>query len=259
MLVGLGLGVNGAMLGVALSYILTYLVTFVPLRSLLRGPRERIASLRPMLSYSAIAVCVSLGSTLLFNLDTILAKHYLPPQQAGLYAAMAILGRTVLFVSASVGTVMFPKVAALHERGERSTRVVLQAMAGVLLLSLAVELVLVIVPSLVIRILFTSQYLPVAGQLRWYGLAMLLLALAQVLIAYFLSVGHRYFAAFLLAASGIQLVLMAVAHQGIGQIVRAVLAANTFLFIALLATFALHLRGRPLSSPAVGDAVALRR
>jgi O-antigen/teichoic acid export membrane protein len=244
-LVVLGFGATGAMLGVAVGYLIPYLLGFLPLVGLLRGPRSPIDSLRPLLSYSLVASLVSISNTLLLSLDTVLAKHYLLPQQSGLYAAMAVLGRTVLFVSTSVGTVMFPKVAALHARGERHAQVVLQALLGVLVLSMAVEAVLCVAPGLVIGRLFTPQYLPVAGQLAWYGFAMLLLAQAQVLTVYFLSVGHRFFVLFLLASCGVQFVLVAASHQTIEQIVRAVLVANGLLLVLLLATFALHVRSRP--------------
>jgi len=237
-LMGLGLGVNGALLGIVLSSVLTYFLSLVPLRGLLKGPRASSGSLRPLFSYSVTAVIALASSVLLLNMDTILAGHFLPAQKAGLYDGLAVIGRTVLFVSASVASVMFPKVAAAHERGERTTVALLQALLGVVVLSASAEVVFLLVPRTVIQILFHNpKLLTVASQLVWYGLAMLMLALAQTLISYFLSIGSRLFVIAVVACCVFQATLIVVRHATVADLVQAVVIANTVLFIVLFATF----------------------
>ena len=237
-LVGLGFGINGALIGIILTGALVYLLSLVPLRGLLTGPRSPSGPLRPLLSYSITAMIALMSTTLLLNMDTILAGHFLPAQEAGLYDGLAIIGRTTLYVSASIAAVMFPKVAAAHERGERTTRAVLSALLGVAVLSTLAEAVFLLAPRTVIQVLFhNAKLLVVADQLVWYGLAMLMLALAQTLITYFLSIGSRLFVIAVVACCVFQAVFIIARHATVAQLVQAVVIANTVLFVGLLATF----------------------
>jgi O-antigen/teichoic acid export membrane protein len=242
LLVFLGFGVNGAILGLVLSYVLTYLVSFQPLRDILSGARSSIGSLKSLRSYSVTAALALTSSVLLSSVDTLLAKHFLVPQQAGLYFGLATTGRIVLFISSGVGLVMFPKVAALHELGKRPIGVVLQAFLGVLLLSSLVEFAFWAAPSLVVGRLFGPKFLTISGQLPWYGLAMLLLVLAQPFAGYFLATGNRMFISILASCGALQGLLIAMRHNTVEEIVQAVVIANAMLFIALLVAFATHMR-----------------
>jgi len=243
LLVHVGLGVNGALLGIVLTTAVVYLLSLYPLRGLLTGPRASSGSLRPLLSYSVTAVIALASTILLLNMDTILAGHFLPAQEAGLYDGLAVIGRTVLFVSASIASVMFPRVAAAHERGERTTAVVLQALLGVAALSASAEVVFILAPRTIIQVLFHNpKLLAVADQLVWYGLAMLMLALAQTLISYFLSIGSRLFVVAVVACCVFQAVLIVARHAMVAQLVQAVVIANTVLFVVLFATFIVRAR-----------------
>lgn len=241
-LVLMGFGISGAVLGIVLSTIIAYLVSFMPLRDILGGERQRLGSLRPLWSYSTIAALSAVGAVLLYNLDTVLARHYLANDSASLYAALATIGKIVLFVSSSVGIVMFPRVAALHERGERHTRVLLQALLGVLALSASVEAIFLLVPSLVVHTLFGAKFMAIAGQVPWYGLAMLLLAASQIFTTYFLAVGKRAFVLLVFACCCLQVTLFIARHASVAQLVQSVVAANALLFVALMIMLAVDRR-----------------
>lgn len=243
-LVLFGLGLSGAVLGIVLSTLLPYLISFQPLRGLLAGPRTPSVSLRSLWSYSLRAGVALACMTLLFNLDTVLAKHFLAAQAAGFYAALSTLGKTSLFISGSVVAVMFPRVAALHTRGEPTVRVAVQSLLGVLALSMAAEVIFVAVPTLMVDV-FDRTFAAVSGQLAWYGLGMLLLAQAQALIYYFLATGERTFVLILLVCCALMPALIALHHQTVAEIVQAVVAANGLLCLMLLGLFALRKEWRP--------------
>jgi len=230
----LGHGVGGAIVGIALADGLTYVISFRPLRDLLAGPRLPSGSLRPFGAFAAHASVVFAGLSLLSNLDTLLAKHVLSVPQAGLYAALATAGKVLFFVSGTVVTVMFPRVAAAHERGERATRAIRDAVAGVCLLSLPVELAFVICPTLVMRVMFGPSFDAAAGQLPWYGLAMLLLAIAVVFVYYFLAIGEQRIVLPLALCCLAQGALFSLRHASIAQVVQNVVLSNGLLLLGLL-------------------------
>jgi MFS family permease len=59
-----------------------------------------------------------IGQVILSNLDILLVKHFFRPAEAGIYAAVALVGRVVFMLSWSVVSSMFP-VSASHANRER--------------------------------------------------------------------------------------------------------------------------------------------
>jgi O-antigen/teichoic acid export membrane protein len=244
----MGLGVNGAILGIVVGTLLACLISFQPLGKVLKGPRTPMGSLQSLWTYSILALAVTVGTVVLYSIDTVLAKHFLSARDAGLYAALATIGRTVLLISIGVTTVMFPRVVVLHERGEPHTRVVVQAMLGVLILSAAVEIVFYFVPSLMTKILFGQAFVAVAGQLAPYGMAMLLLAVSWVIISYFLALGNRSVVLIIFLACALLTGLIIWHHAAIAQFVQAMIVTNAALLLALLIAFGLRAWRTPAGS-----------
>ena len=56
------------------------------------------------------------GQVILSNLDILLVKHFFPPSEAGIYAAVALVGRVILMLSWSVVSSMFPVSAGSSHR-----------------------------------------------------------------------------------------------------------------------------------------------
>src|SRR5207253_1850796 len=61
------------------------------------------------------------GQVIINNVDIVLVKHFFSAGEAGLYAAVALVGRVVYMLSWSVVSSMFPVSAGVsHERGGRA-------------------------------------------------------------------------------------------------------------------------------------------
>ena len=91
LLIELGLGVRGAVLASVLAVIVTYFVAL---------PSPGLTSLRfkgvPISSREGLqAIVFFSGQTVINNFDIVLVKHFFPPVQAGMYAAVALVGRLV--------------------------------------------------------------------------------------------------------------------------------------------------------------------
>ncbi|HEX4205444.1 MAG TPA: hypothetical protein VHZ51_14880 [Ktedonobacteraceae bacterium] len=249
-----GLGVNGAILGIVLSSVLAYLARLLPLRRVLQGPRTPTGSLRSLWLYSIVMAIAATGIVALTSIDTVLARHFLNASDAGLYAALATIGRIVLFVTNSVAIIMFPRVVTLHERGEPHAHVVVQAVLGILALGLVVEAAFCLAPSLITKLLFGQAFISIAGLLPLYGAAMLLLAFTQVLAMYFLAIGNRLFVLVVFSACVLQIALIAWHHVQIVQVVQGVLIADAALALALSLAWIVTYRRNKLRSATHGIA-----
>lgn len=230
-----GFGAIGAIAAVALGPA----VAWVQSLFLLRTPRsastttERIEGVG---GYAVLATVASIGINYLFSIDTLLAKHFLASDAAGIYAAASVLARVVYFLGLSVAGVMFPEVASLHARNEAHFHVVdlsllLVAGMGVLLIA-----AYTLFPGLVL-LPYGASFDPARPYLGLFALALSLLTVANLLINYFLSLARRSFVIPLFAACVLETALIAVFHDGISQILAMVLVTLGLLAAAMGALF----------------------
>ncbi len=108
-----GMGVTGVMTAVLLSIVAAY-IAGEP------GPQARakpgLIKIAPF-GEGMQAILYFIGQVILSNLDILLVKHFFPPAQAGIYAAVALVGRVVFMLSWSVVSSMFP-ITASHTNRE---------------------------------------------------------------------------------------------------------------------------------------------
>jgi O-antigen/teichoic acid export membrane protein len=62
------------------------------------------------------------GQVLINNCDIVLVKHFFVPKEAGVYAAVAMVGRVIFAFSSSVVNSMFPLVAGTKDEEEKTSR-----------------------------------------------------------------------------------------------------------------------------------------
>ena len=248
-----GLGVEGAMAATAIGSAVAVLVAVPRLRA--QGSWERprppgAAGWRwprrgstAAAGGGAVATAAAgvLGLLLLANVDVLLARHFLPAEASGLYAAGAVLTKIAFWAPQFVVTLVFPRLVTAADRRRllgRSAAVV--AAVGVPLVVAAA-----VAPQLAARLSFGEAYLDVGPTLPLFAAIGTGLALVQLVLFTGMASADRAMYRLLLAGVAAEAVLVAVfLHDSVAQIVGAALAVVA----ALLAIgFALALR-RPTGS-----------
>jgi O-antigen/teichoic acid export membrane protein len=113
------MGVTGVIVAVVASMAVAYLAASP-------GPAFRVSprvGLPPSFDEGMQATVFFVGQVTINNLDIILVKHFFPAALAGLYAAVALVGRVVYMLSWSIVSSMFPVSAGSPQ--ERSGRAVM--------------------------------------------------------------------------------------------------------------------------------------
>jgi len=110
-------GVTGVIASVVASIVIAY-ATASPNRDVQADLRGGIpASFREGMQ----AIVFFVGQVIISNLDILLVKHYFSADVAGLYAAVALVGRVVYMFSWSVISSMFPiSAASAHRQASRT-------------------------------------------------------------------------------------------------------------------------------------------
>ena len=107
-----GMGVTGVMAAVLLSIVAAYLAG---------GPGTQYRKTAGVIKVAPFgesmqAVLYFVGQVILSNLDILLVKHFFPLPEAGVYAAVALVGRVVFMLCWSVVSSMFPVTASQTHR-----------------------------------------------------------------------------------------------------------------------------------------------
>jgi O-antigen/teichoic acid export membrane protein len=182
----LGMGTMGAVFAISFSVFVAFLLPNgdAQLRVTPEG-REGGAILE-----GVQAIIFFVGQVVINNIDILMVKHYFPPSEAGLYAAVALVGRLLYFATWSVTSAMFPisAGATVEREGRRVLAIPLLFVTG---LSAVFVLILASFPDLVINVLFGSGFHEVSARVRelltMNAVATGIYALAVVLITYEMS------------------------------------------------------------------------
>jgi len=186
LLVRLGMGVKGAVLASVAGVILAYLFGNVSVKheSDLNVP----ASFREGLQ----AIVFFVGQVIINNFDIILVKHFFPAEEAGLYAAIALVGRVVNMLAWSVVGTMFPISAGTRSKNDEGRAVLATSLIMVSSIVVFVLLGLWMVPSLFWKITFGARfnltaYGDISALLILYAATTGVYSLSSVIIAYEMS------------------------------------------------------------------------
>jgi O-antigen/teichoic acid export membrane protein len=235
-LVWMGFGVMGAVAGISISVILAY---FLPAgdKALRTLPASGIsAPFREALQ----AIIFFVGQVIINNVDILLVKHYFAADQAGLYAAIALVGRLLYFASWSVTSAMFP-VSAGEKVEEDSRRVLVVPLVFVCVISCLFVVLLATVPHLVIQVLFGSGFhfpnVDIEGLLTMNAVAMGVYALSVVLITYEMSRRIANTSWLQLLVSGLVIVGVVTFHASLMQVIVVQQVLRALLLIAVSAPF----------------------
>ncbi len=169
----------GAMAGVLAGSLVAISIFVWRTSGLWRGPVAPFA----WSSWLKKVVPLTLGLasfTYMFTQDMITVQRYFEKNTAE-YGAARIVGAALVFLTAPLAAVMFPKVvrsAALSEK----TNVLAQALGATGIIGAVAALACTLMPELPLRILSRDQFIESAWLVPWFAWCMLPLAVANVLI-----------------------------------------------------------------------------
>lgn len=230
-----GFAVNGVTAALTVSLAAAWLVARGIQRPTLGAAPLAEGERRAITRFAVAAGGALAGQILINNSDVLIVKHFFPAEDAGHYAALALIGRIVFFATWSVVTTLFPIVAQKHARGEPHHHLLLASLGLVMVVSAAIAAASYFIPDLIIGTLFGPAYLPVAPLLWLYAVATALYALANVVINYRLSADNKLGSVFVVVAGVAQVGALWFFHATLRDVVLIQIAIMSCLLLATLA------------------------
>lgn len=241
LLISCGLGVNGAIVAGILPSVAMLFITFYPIRFLfnkaVHNDNERYT--KEILLYSLPVTVSALCFTGLFNIDLVLVKHFFSPEEAGNYAAVAILGRSIFYLPGAIILAMFPMVSESHTLNRDTYGLLNKALLLTLLLSGVGLILFFIFPSQLMGLLMGKKFIATAPLLRVFGLAMMPFALLNIVINFNLAKHSTKFVYTLVFGCLLEVFLMYLYHNTLMQVLYIMMGSGT---LVLLINFFLIIR-----------------
>jgi O-antigen/teichoic acid export membrane protein len=162
-LVGVGLGVTGALLGTPLAFMFValwlerqLLVRVGPVASV-EGP---LRTLRSLVGDGWVPIIGLFLLASLQNIDVILAKHQLGGDRAGSYAAAAVAAKAVVWVAIGIGLHLLPEATRRAASGLDPRPVLLRALAILAVVATPALIIFAVAPELLLRLAFGASPTP---------------------------------------------------------------------------------------------------
>lgn len=232
--VALGWAVNGAVGGLTASFVATWLVARRVGSTLPAKGEYGEAERKATVAFALPAIAALIGQILINNSDILIVKRFFMAEQAGHYAALALIGRVVFFATWSVVAALFPIVAQRQQRGEGHRNLLWLSLGLVFGVSVVIIGASLIIPEFIVSVLFGEAYLSVAPLLWLYAVATMFYALSNVVVNYRLSLGSGRGSVFVVVGGVMQVVSLWLLHATLQEVVLVQIALMATLFGALL-------------------------
>ncbi|HZQ97008.1 MAG TPA: oligosaccharide flippase family protein [Candidatus Sulfotelmatobacter sp.] len=231
LLILLGLGVQGAVLASVIAVIASYLLAKPT------PPLQFRARRIPMPFGEGVqAIVFFSGQVVINNFDIVLVKHFFSSDEAGIYAAVSLVGRLVNMCAWSVVNTMFPVSAGSRSSDREARPVLFMSLFLVFLILSVLTLGLWVIPSFLWRTLFGAHfqlgnYGGLAALLILYAITTGIYSLSSVMITYEMSRKIANTSWVQLAFSGALVLGIWVFHQNLRQVIFVQLVLMIILFV----------------------------
>lgn len=192
---------------------------------------DKLSGLR---SFIVVIIIYEFSQILINNSDILLVKHYFNNVDAGIYAALALIGRVVFFATWTIVTLLFPKVIQLEKQGKDHSHLFWSSLGIVVGIGLIIIAGCYLFDQLIITILFGDAYLDAAPLLWKYASATTLFASANVFVYYYMSL-DRYVPVALSVIAGItQIFSILFFHQSMQMVIYVQILVMACLLVSMM-------------------------
>jgi O-antigen/teichoic acid export membrane protein len=210
-----GGGAGGAIAGRGLGMVVVLLGAMFLLRKfhLARGSGAARSGLRRRFDVrTASASAAFVAFAVISNLDILLAKAYLDPDQVGVYAAAATVGKIVTFLPGTVAVVMVPNAARAHRASGSSSQVLRLAALLVTATAALAAVPAALAPEFFVNLMFGSGYEAASDAVLPIVFAGGGLAMINLLVVYSVAIQDRRWFLVLLLGVGLQIIGISAFH-----------------------------------------------
>ena len=234
----LGFGVTGVIAANAAAMAVAYIAIAPKLSARIPNPLRFGTAFREI----SQALVFFSGQVLINNCDIVLVKHFFIAEQAGLYAAVALVGRVTFSFSSAVVNSMFPVVAGSGAEERKNLSLIATSLLLVLTVGSVFALCLRFTPAWIWTRIFGASF-QIPGPhgfpylLALYAIETVIYSLSVVIITYEMSYKIANTSWLQLLFSGVLIASICRYHDSLQQVIVVQLILMTILLFVVGAQF----------------------
>jgi len=233
--IAIGLGVSGAILGVSLSAAFAWMfgvgILWGSSSKLKEDPIEIVDQDVNNLYGLFQVLSISISFALMTQLDMILVNWFFSPTEAGEYAAASVLGKAVLYIPSGLIVALFPMTIEAHVNKLKNTMLLRAALTSTFCICGLLAVIYLIWANEIIYLIYGEAYSGAGSILRWYGFAILPMALVMVYEHYLIAKGKMIFSWVFLIFGPLQIAIIYFWHDKLIYVLAAVGSTGLLLFL----------------------------
>ncbi len=188
------------------------------------------------LSFYAASLMKGFSIAMVLSVDVILAKHYLSPYDAGVYALLSTIGKMIYFFGSLLNVFIVSMVSRAMGKGRGPEKEFGKIFVGTAFLSISAGLGLSLFGWFLAPLLLGASALTIVPYLIPYSIAMTLFTLATTIVLYQLARERYFFPAISLVLSLAMLASMVLHHSSVAVFVQTAVAFNVIYFLIIAAS-----------------------
>lgn len=230
-LIKLGFGATGAIIGQLLSGVIVVIWSFYHIRKYVLPAVTKVKKFKiDLKSYTGFSLFLSIGTLSLVSTDVLVVRYLLNTTDSGLYSALSILGRMILFGLTPLVALVLPMASHRHSATGNANSIFRKLGFVMVAFGILGAGLFSLFPAFFIRVLSGSAYIAAAPLLPLFAFSMLFFALSQFVSSFLMAVGRPQATILLMVAT----VLQPVGFFVFGVTLSHVVTVNFFIHLSLL-------------------------
>lgn len=238
-LVVLGLGVTGAIGGIAIAQFLAFLYAaryaarlgFARPSDTHYGTLPDLKLVLPELKYAGAVFIGLLAITMTMTIDVIVVKYFFDAHTAGLYAGVATVARIIFFLATPISQVLMPMVKT-GQPVKESFKMLKKSMLLTVLIGGMVLLACAVMPEFIMRFLMGVEYITYSSLLPPLALAIFLISIANLNFMFILALRQKMIMLVGIISFAVSLSLLFIWHHDLHAVVLSMLGGSIFTLVA---------------------------
>jgi O-antigen/teichoic acid export membrane protein len=178
-----------------------------------------------------------IGVIAIVSVDMVLAKWFLSPKEAGIYALLSLIGKMIYFTNQSFYSLLTPAISPYLKDAPKRRAVLVSLVVPTVLFSSILIIIILAFPQHSLALILGERYRLILPYLLPYAAASVFVSLLLLFSLYDLF-RHRFWLSFtLLGALVLEVLLTLFRHQSVNQIVQNVYWSSGVALTWILITY----------------------
>jgi O-antigen/teichoic acid export membrane protein len=228
--------IYGALVAAPISILLAFLVGIFSFGFLKKFKAEKVKE--DFKRYSLATFVIFGLVTIMYSVDIIMARYFLSPKTAGIYAGISLICKAFFFIATGTKRAMMPNLSAGNEKKQEGEcqKILKKISLMMLILFVSAFVLFWIFPEQIVHVVLGERYNLAIPYLKYMIIAIAFFSFGNLLVYYNLAINKNKMmtARILASAAFLEIVLLILFHKSLMSFIIILMIIYALLFFAML-------------------------